>query len=69
MTTYVVTVAESDRGNYHIAPDEKGLSPLCGTKPRQRVTSIRLNNFEYMKSWYCSRCYYLQTTDGRWDGR
>lgn len=66
---YVVTIAESDRGNYHIALDQEPLSPLCGTKPRQRATSVWMEKYDPIKSFYCSRCYYLQLTDGKWDGR
>ena len=65
----VVTMAISDRGNYHLA-DDADLRPLCGAKPTQRAVSIPVEKFDTMRgSWYCDRCYYLNFTDGRWDGR
>ena len=66
----VTTIAVSDRGNYHIAlndPDDK--RPLCGAKPKQRATSAPIDDFDVTLDWYCNRCYYLNQTDGRWDGR
>ena len=67
----VVTMAISDRGNYHLA-DEADLRPLCGAKPVQRVTAIPVKVFKpppFGARFNCDRCYYLQRTDGRWDGR
>ena len=68
---YITTIAVSDRGNYHLADDDDlALRPLCGAGPTQRAVSIPIEKFDPMNGrWFCSRCYYLQTTDGKWDGR
>ena len=70
MAGYTTTIANSGRGNYHVADDDDlALRPLCGVKPTQRVVSIPLEKFDPMVSYFCSRCHYLRITDGRWDGR
>ena len=67
----VVTMAISDRGNYHLA-DDADLRPLCGAKPVQRITAITADEFKPWptgSSFMCERCYYLNLTDGKMDGR
>ena len=69
--TFVVTMAITDRGKYHLADDDD-LRPLCGAKPTQRVTAITAKEFKPWPSgarFNCERCYYLRLTDGKWDGR
>ncbi len=64
-----VTIAVSDRGNYHLAHD---LKPLCGAKPTQRPTEIPADEFKawpFGARYNCGRCYWLRSTNGRWDGR
>ena len=60
-----VTVAVSDRGNYHLSPKASGdLHPICGAKAVQRETSITVSQFtsNVTISFYCSKCWYSRSS-------